>query len=138
LANPEKYAEYRANWLQANPGKMAPFRKKWKAANPHKIAADVAKRGATKLRATPAWADHKAIEQYYLIAGFLTSELGISFEVDHVVPLRSKVVSGLHAHTNMSISLASWNRSKSNRWWPNMPEPEIERHRADIGMLEPA
>jgi hypothetical protein len=95
----------------------------------------VAKRGAAKLRATPAWADQKAIEQYYLIAAFLTAELGIAFEVDHVVPLRGKIVSGLHAHTNLAISLASWNRAKSNRWWPNMPEVEVERHRCDVGML---
>lgn len=135
LANPEKYAAYRANWARANPEKMADHKKKWKLSNRPKVAADAMKRNAAKLRATPAWADSKAIEQYYIIAAFLTAELGVPFEVDHIVPLRSKIVSGLHAHTNMSISLAAWNRSKSNRWWPDMPLPEIERHRCDVGMI---
>jgi hypothetical protein len=132
-ANPEMYAAYRKRWQAANPDKMRAFKDKWKAENPHKVAADGARRSAAKLNATPAWSSQASINNYYTIAAFLTAELGVPFEVDHIVPLRSQVVCGLHAHTNLSISLASWNRSKSNRWWPDMPEPE--RHRCDVGML---
>jgi hypothetical protein len=92
----------------------------WQKANPHKVNEISRNRDAKKLRATPGWADRKAIDQYYLIASFLSFELGIDFHVDHVVPLQSDMVQGFHSQHNLNISLASWNCSKSNRWWPDM------------------
>lgn len=132
-ANPEQYAAYRKQWQEANPEKMGASKKKWKAANPHKMAADLARRAATKICATPAWADRGEIEKLYLLAAQLSVENGVAYEVDHVVPLRSDHVCGLHTHTNLAVILASANRTKSNRWWPDMPG--VERHRCDIGML---
>lgn len=96
-------------------------RLKWKQANAHKVNASTAKRFASKMRATPAWADKKAIDQYYLIAGFLSDALGVEFHVDHIVPLRGETVQGFHSQHNLNIALGSWNISKSNRWWPDMP-----------------
>lgn len=61
------------------------------------------------------------MKQYYLIAGYLSRELGVLFSVDHVVPLKSDFVCGLHAQTNMSILPAAWNAKKGNRSWPGMP-----------------
>ena len=46
---------------------------------------------------------------------------GFNWEVDHVVPLISKKVCGLHKWTNFAVIPASVNRSKQNTYWPDMP-----------------
>lgn len=75
-----------------------------------------AKRRAQKLQATPKWADLKAIEAIYAEAKRLTQETGIQHEVDHIVPLVGKKVSGLHTERNLQILTRKANRSKSNIW----------------------
>ena len=120
-SNPEKTNAKSLEWAKANPDKRAVIRKKWKAENPHLVNAQTARRFATKMRATPAWADRRAIDQYYLIASYLSAELGIEFQVDHIVPLRSEIVQGFHSQHNLNVSLGAWNLAKSNRWWPHMP-----------------
>lgn len=77
-------------------------------------------RRAAKLRATPAWADHEKIVKIYAEAAAMRL-LGIDVHVDHVVPLISERVSGLHVHTNLRLLLASDNAAKGNRYWPDMP-----------------
>jgi hypothetical protein len=49
-------------------------------------------------RAVPQWADMEIIELIYAEA------VHRSLDVDHIIPLRSKLVSGLHVHTNMQTS----------------------------------
>ena len=114
-----------AEWRAANPKRAKANQERataaWRAANPHRVTAKQAKRTASQLQATPGWADSKAIDQYYLIARFLTEELGTPFQVDHVVPLQSKQVCGLHVQTNLSILPAAWNAKKGNRTWPGKP-----------------
>lgn len=39
----------------------------------------------------------------------------------HVVPLRHRLVCGLHCEANLRAVPASCNRAKSNRYWPGMP-----------------
>lgn len=51
---------------------------------------------------------------------------GISFEVDHVVPLVSPYVCGLHNAFNLAVIPAIVNRSKGNRWWPGMSSQQTE------------
>lgn len=51
-----------------------------------------------------------------------TRTTGVRFEVDHIVPLRSKVVCGLHNEHNLRVIPAIENNRKGNRRWPDMPE----------------
>lgn len=76
-----------------------------------------ANRNAAKLNATPAWStnDHKdQIAEFYTISTITTAETGIKHEVDHIVPLRSKIVCGLHVPWNLQVLTTDKNRRKTN------------------------
>lgn len=77
-------------------------------------------------QATPAWADRAAIRAAYNEAKRLTAETGIVHSVDHIVPLRSEIVCGLHWHMNFRVIPLSDNSSKANRHWPDMPFQQME------------
>ena len=120
-ANRDKIAERKRAARKANPEKEREHWRKWYKSNPHIAHSHTAKRKAVKLKATPSWANDEAIKQYYLIAKFLTFELQVDFEVDHIVPLQSDSVCGLHWEGNLSVMLGSINAAKNNRAWPDMP-----------------
>ena len=76
-----------------------------------------AKRRAQKIKATPAWYEQERdkVELIYEKA----REFG--FHVDHIVPLNSKKVCGLHTWANLQLLAPEVNISKGNRRWPDMP-----------------
>jgi hypothetical protein len=63
---------------------------------------------------TPAWADKVAIQDIYKLAQKMSSLFGISYHVDHIIPLKGKNVCGLHVENNLQLLEASLNVSKSN------------------------
>ena len=67
-------------------------------------------------RRTPPWADRAAILSIYREARRLTLETGVPHHVDHEVPLRGAIVSGLHVQTNLRVIPARQNIRKSNRF----------------------
>jgi hypothetical protein len=90
-------------------------------------------RQAAQLRATPPWADPRAIAKFYEEADRLTRETGIPHHVDHIVPLQGPVaaygpfrglrlVFGFHCEANLRVIEGSENMSKGNRYWPDMPD----------------
>lgn len=89
--------------------------------NPAKFNARAMHRAAMKKQATPEWADAAAILAVYERAAQMKAETGDKFHVDHIVPLQSRIVCGLHVHWNMQILPALENISKGNRIWPDMP-----------------
>jgi hypothetical protein len=92
----------------------------WSAKNIAKMTARNAQRHAERLRATPVWADRKAIIEVYKEARRLTNETGIKHHVDHIIPLRGKLVCGLHVHNNLRAIPAKENLLKSNRLMPEL------------------
>tara|TARA_R110002020_G_C16090122_1_gene757821 strand:- start:230 stop:664 length:435 start_codon:yes stop_codon:yes gene_type:complete len=75
-----------------------------------------AKRRATKLQATPDWADQQAIKCMYALASKLNKITGSNLEVDHIVPLQGKNVCGLHVEHNLQLLDKKLNVSKSNKF----------------------
>jgi len=78
--------------------------------------AEAALRRAAVLNATPAWADIKAIEAIYKESKRITRTTGIQYHVDHIIPLVSDVVCGLHVAENLQIVTAAHNLKKSNKF----------------------
>jgi hypothetical protein len=73
------------------------------------------------MNATPSWSNKFFVAEAYDIAKRRTVLTGFQWQVDHVVPLRSTLVCGLHAHTNVAVIPKSVNLAKGNRSWPDMP-----------------
>lgn len=75
---------------------------------------------AAKRRALVKWADIKAIQVIYAKCHRLSKWLDLKHHVDHIVPLQSDFVCGLHCEANLRIISESDNISKGNRHWPDM------------------
>ena len=86
---------------------------KWIKANPAKALANVVRRDVQRLRAMPVWADRVAISSIYAAAR------AAECEVDHIVPLRSPHVCGLHVPENLQLIDSRSNKLKGNRHWPD-------------------
>jgi len=127
-------------WRNANMGKHKAACKKWRSANlashnayereRYATSEQMKVQGAEKCRryqvnkkqATPKWADITGIRLLYKKARELSRATGVLWHVDHVVPITSPLVCGLHVHANMQLLVGSENIRKLNRAWPDMPE----------------
>lgn len=74
-----------------------------------------AKRQANRFKATPPWYDDVPVAMIYAIAAAYRRQ-GRDVNVDHIIPLRGKLVSGLHCAENLQILNAAENRSKCNKF----------------------
>lgn len=90
------------------------------------VSERVMRRNARKLQATPAWGSSGAIKAFYLKAADITKATGMKHHVDHIVPLQSRHVCGLHVEFNLEVKPWVENVSKSNRWWPDCPDHIID------------
>lgn len=94
----------------------------WRSRNRSKQRGSVAKRKAARLRATPLWAESRYIQMFYNMAHEAEAETGRPHHVDHIVPLISDFVCGLHVEDNLQVLEALPNLKKSNREWPDMSD----------------
>ena len=94
------------------------YGRKWQIANPGKVNANAAKRRAAKLQRTPKWLtkeDFKKIEAIYKLASTIQKLTSILYDVDHIIPLQGKAVSGLHVPWNLQIITKEENVKKKNK-----------------------
>lgn len=121
-ANPEPSRAAARRWHKEHRQYATERRKAWLAAQPGKARAYSAAREAAKLAATPSWANEFFINEAYSLAKKREEVCGGKWHVDHIVPLRSRLVCGLHVETNLQVIQGIENLTKGNRWWPDMPE----------------
>ena len=114
LSHPDEKRAAVRKWQKTHPEESRAASRKWAKANPGKCSAQECRRKAAKLRAVPKWSETELIKIVYEKA----SDMG--FEVDHVVPLQSKAVCGLHVWSNLQLLSQPENGKKGNRHWPDM------------------
>ena len=131
--NPNWYAEYYA----ANKEKMSVYNakgyreryrakrlaqaKQWAQDNPGMANANKKAYKVAKINACPPWVRSNpelmwVMSQVYELAVMRSEMFGFPWHVDHVVPLRGKVVSGLHVPWNLQVIPGVDNMSKSNKF----------------------
>ena len=71
-------------------------------------------RGRRIRQATPAWADLDAIQNFHRVAKIMETMTGEKWHVDHIYPLRGKLVCGLHVPENLRVVQAHINLAKYN------------------------
>lgn len=89
----------------------------WNALTNEERCALQAARNAAKISATPKWLTehhHLELTAFYIESRRRTAETGIPHQVDHIIPLRSSKVCGLHVPWNLQILTAEQNQKKSN------------------------
>lgn len=124
--NPEKAAQgnkrRKERWQAANPGVSAIRAMEWYRANTSRSHANAKAQLLRKINAIPTWANLFFIEEAYDLSRRRSKVFGFKWHVDHIVPLRSKLVCGLHVENNLRVIPGKENLQKSNRYWPDMPE----------------
>ena len=114
----ERSRQYRID----HPDKARKATEKYRLENKDKSAAKTSHRRAVQLRATPLWANQFIIGEAYHLAKLRGKVCGGKWHVDHIVPMNSKIVCGLHVEHNLRVIPGAENIRKSNRHWPNMPD----------------
>lgn len=96
-------------WVSKNKDKVSSYVKKWRKNNLEYDAFRAATYRAEKANRTPSWANKIGIKEFYL-------SCPTGFHVDHIIPLRGKLVSGLHTLENLQYLPAKENLAKRNKY----------------------
>lgn len=118
--NREKILEGGKKYREKNKDKIAVVSRNWQLKNTGAVNAISANRRSNKLKATPVWADQEKIKDMYSLASRFSRIDKIPYHVDHIVPLKSKFVCGLHCKQNLRILPARENQKKSNTYYPGV------------------
>lgn len=105
----ESRTKKNSEWAKKNIKLVRRIKSRWAKNNRPICRAKLAKYRAKQLRATPKWANLEAIKEFYM-------KCPIGFEVDHIIPLQGRDVSGLHVLENLQYLPMSLNRKKKNHF----------------------
>lgn len=91
----------------------------YKRNNIGKTRADSVKRKVSKMHRTPKWTTETDIwmmQEIYSLAILRSKLTGITWHVDHIIPLQGKLVSGLHTPENLQVIPGAQNIFKGNKF----------------------
>lgn len=132
--NAQHAVQYSREWRQANEARVRQLRREEYAKNAEqakqaardyrqteraKVNAWARARQCAKANRIPKWLtpdDLWVMEQAYELAKLRTELFGFRWEVDHILPLRGKLVSGLHVPTNLQVIPEVVNKQKRNHF----------------------
>lgn len=106
------------NYRDSNREKISLYNAQYRLDYPERIAAKDANRRSKKIKACPIWLtkeDMQLIKDEYKKCREITKVTGVKHHVDHVIPLNSKIVCGLHVPWNLQILTEVENLLKSNK-----------------------
>ena len=115
--NKEKIREWDRDYMKNRGGRerRRVYERVYYAKNREKMIAISCAYDSRVRNARPSWQEQKEINEYYKDA----KSKGL--EVDHIVPINSDLVCGLHCVDNFQMLTREENASKGNRHWPDMP-----------------
>jgi len=76
-------------------------------------------------RATPNWCCPASVRHIYSECVRLSDQMGLEFEVDHMIPIHNKKVCGLHVPENLKVVSHSLNRIKGNKFNADAASKEL-------------
>ena len=97
--NPTYYAAHYA----INGERSRELTKRWKYQHPDRVALMVDRRGDKLRRATPGWVENDLIRLVYMKRDTLSIQWGVDLTVDHIIPIQSTTVCGLHCWANLQL-----------------------------------
>jgi hypothetical protein len=134
-ANKETHNTRVKRWQSENKDKVREDAKAWAKANPEKVKAKTLRHikkhpeaytarsvasVARRAKRVPQWLtldDRWMMQEAYKLAKLRTQMFGFVWEVDHIIPLRGELVSGLHVPTNLQVLPKTENRNKRNHYF---------------------
>jgi hypothetical protein len=130
-ANKDSNKAYVRLWQLDNPEKVAEYKQRSKLTRPDTVKAEyernkaayfarAAMRRTLVKQAVPKWASGEELVECYEVLRYFNSIYPNHYHLDHIVPIKSKLVCGLHTPDNLRLVTAKENLSKNNRYWPNM------------------
>ena len=114
--NKQRHSELNAQWYEENKEQHLSNSKTWYENNKARKLMTVTAREKRCIQATPSWVDKSKTLDFYTEAKRLTEKTGIPHEVDHIIPLNGKNVSGLNVPNNLQILTREENRRKANKY----------------------
>jgi len=114
----KRLSKQKAKYYSLNKEKTKAAQWRWECLNKDKRNAINSRKRAKKKQALAPWVDHVKVKAIYKEAAELTQTTGISHHVDHVYPLTSDFLCGLHVETNLQILKYDENIRKKNKYWP--------------------
>lgn len=111
-SDPNSWSKRAKKWHKENREKSRAIFERYRESRPGYANHHNSLRRAAIDQRTPMWADFDRILEFY-------ENCPSGMVVDHIVPLRGKLVSGLHVSWNLQYLTPEENSQKSNKWCPD-------------------
>lgn len=124
--NPDKHAEHSRRDYQKAKDERCGWQRAYNQER-HRLHPEINReKNAARRSRTPPWADRKALRDFY-------KNCPKGHQVDHIIPLKGALISGLHVLENLQYLTEEENMRKGNKWspeWDSNPQtPTFEEGR---------
>lgn len=120
ICTKEYFKHYRKQYYVNHKEYINQYSKQWHKNNPHKIVVYKEHRDTYLKGSIPSWYEVELIKQFYQKRNELNEKWDLQgnnkLEVDHIIPIISKSVCGLHCWANLQLLDKTLNGSKHNNY----------------------